>query len=165
MTPTLTTTTKPRALDALAVREAAPEDAAALEQFVRTSFDERLGQHLSPAESDAFMVNYLNGRHAGRRCFIALANGALVGYAVAAPSADARPSLDRLYVRNAENSRAVAVALLAVVKAASAQPGWATDPLEIYDRWGFVDLPGLRSCLTRLGGRGPLPRPEITLET
>jgi hypothetical protein len=149
---------------ALTVREATVEDGPALNQFVRSSFDERLGQHLSADETDAFMVNYLSGRHGSRRCFVALADGALVGYAVGSPSLTARPVLDRLYVRNAGNSREVAVALLAVVRAASAQPNWGTDPLEIYDRWGFVDLPGLRSCLTRAGGRGPLPAPEIAVE-
>ena len=109
----------------MTVREATAEDLPALNQFVRTSFDERLGQHLSADETDAFMVNYLNGKHGGRRCFIALADGTLAGYAVAAPSLTARPILDRLYVRNLENSRAVAVALLAVVRAANGQIGRA----------------------------------------
>jgi hypothetical protein len=155
----MTTFGKPTPMG-LAVREATADDRPALDQFARTTFDERLGQHLSPAEMGAFSGHYLSGSQDGR-CFVALADGALVGYAVAASSNNRGSGLDRLYVRDSENSRAVAVALLAVVKAASQQPNWGTEPLEIYDRWGFVDIPALRSCLASPWGSGTVPIPGI----
>ena len=143
----------------LIVREATANDAAALAELVRTTFNERLGQHLSRAELGTFLADCLNGSQHGR-CFVACIDGALVGYAVASARKTRGSIVDRLYVQKGGDSRAIAMALLLAVQDSGEQQKAAADPLEIYDRWGFVDLPAVRSCLASPWGLGTVPIPD-----
>jgi hypothetical protein len=103
----------------------------------------------------------------GCTCYVADADGELAGYAVAAKEPSSCGPVERLYVRHGNHAdadeRAVAQALVSAlchdVERELPLPTVRDDGrtvLELYDRWGFVDVPALRRCLSMPSGHGRL---------
>lgn len=152
----------------LQVRPAQPADAVALQALVASTLGECLGTVLPDDELNACVREYQTD-DAGCTCYVADADGELAGYAVAAKEPSSCGPVERLYVRHSNHNhadadeRAVAQALVsALCQDAERELPLPTaredgrTVLELYDRWGFVDVPALRRCLSMPSGHGRL---------
>jgi len=150
----------------LRVRPALPTDGPALERLVESTLGECLGMVLPADEIHACAAAYTSRRGA-QRWFVAEEEGELTGYAVASPDGLRSPCgpVARLYVHHTDvdtaAERDVAEALVVAcgaereVQVPVAKDGRNT-ALELYDRWGFVDVEALQRCLSVPSGQGRL---------
>lgn len=152
------------------VRPVQPADEPALTALVASTLGECLGTVLPEHELDACVREYL-AHGDDRTWYVADADGELAGYAVAACGTSQCGPVERLYVRHAhtpadvdQDEREIAQALVTAlcqskgdreVAITTATDGGDT-ALELYDRWGFVDVDALRRCLSMPSGHGRL---------
>ena len=154
----------------LQVRPVQPADEPALNALVASTLGECLGTVLPDHELDACVREYQANGH-GRTYYVADADGELAGYAVVAQESSSCGTVERLYVRHTSHTnhtdteeRAVAQALVSALcqtngdreVALSMTSDQGDTALELYDRWGFVDVPALRRCLSMPSGPGRL---------
>jgi hypothetical protein len=149
----------------LQVRAVQPADESALNELFASTLGECLGTVLSKEELTACARDY-QAHLNGRTCYVADADGELEGYAVVSQESSSCGPVERLYVRHhgAESEeRAVAEALVSALAqrgdtevALPISRDGVTTALELYDRWGFVDVQALRRCLSMPSGHGRL---------
>jgi len=149
----------------LRVRAVQPADEAALRQLFASTLGECLGEVLPADELSACALDYQTSVRE-QTCYVADADGELAGYAIVNAGKSPNGPLERLYVRHngaEQDERAVAEALVSAlstrgdkeVSVPLSRDG-VTTALEMYDRWGFVDVPALRRCLSMPSGHGRL---------
>jgi hypothetical protein len=125
-----------------------------------------------PEEELSACARDYRARHDGHTCYVADADGELAGYAVVTEGVSSCGPVERLYVRRAGladgEEREVAEALVSAVcgrtelgrgeKEVAIPVGTdaGATTLELYDRWGFVDVQALRRCLSMPSGHGRL---------
>jgi hypothetical protein len=156
----------------LEVRELQPDDKMPFDELVTITLAESLGDMVPRMDLEVWASQYWAQNVTGE-CYVAHVGGVLAGYAVASRNSLKRTSicggLERLYVRRADASantfsnalpdRQVAAALVGMFAADKPSPLPVTaeqgnTALELYDRWGFVDIDALRLCLSSPSGHG-----------